>query len=109
MAAAAEVNVYGVRCRHARAAPAWPRWCSTTDERSIAAAFKQHVDATLPAYARPLFVRVRPALETTGTLKLKKNDLQKQGFDPDASEDPIYFRDPARDEYVGSTPRASPK
>jgi fatty-acyl-CoA synthase len=47
----------------------------------------------LPAYAQPAFVRVWEAPDLTGTLKLKKTLLQKQGFDPAATSDPIFYRD----------------
>jgi acyl-CoA synthetase (AMP-forming)/AMP-acid ligase II len=66
--------------------------------------FREHVDSSLPPYARPLFVRVREQLETTGTFKLKKGDLCAEGFDPESSADPIFFRDPDKDAYVPLTP-----
>jgi acyl-CoA synthetase (AMP-forming)/AMP-acid ligase II len=97
---AAEVNVYGVQVQGTEGRAGMAALVLNDGQEFDAVAFKQHVDASLPSYARPLFVRVRSALETTATLKLKKNDLQKQGFDPNASEDPIYFRDPAQDAYV---------
>ena len=34
-----------------------------------------------------------------GTYKLKKRDLQLQGFDPDKIEDPIYFLDMKKCQY----------
>ncbi|XP_011303224.1 long-chain fatty acid transport protein 4 [Fopius arisanus] len=46
---------------------------------------------SLPAYARPLFVRVLAELPLTGTYKLKKGDLQVQGFDITQIKDPVYF------------------
>ncbi|XP_015124796.1 long-chain fatty acid transport protein 4 [Diachasma alloeum] len=46
---------------------------------------------SLPAYARPLFVRVLAELPLTGTYKLKKGDLQVQGFDITKIKDPVYF------------------
>ncbi|HEX5062996.1 MAG TPA: long-chain-acyl-CoA synthetase, partial [Kofleriaceae bacterium] len=41
--------------------------------------FTRHVESQLPAYARPLFLRVRPELEVTGTFKQVKSDLRRQG------------------------------
>ncbi|CAK9830306.1 Long-chain fatty acid transport protein 4 [Anthophora retusa] len=46
---------------------------------------------SLPSYARPLFVRVLSELPLTGTFKLKKKDLQMDGFDIKKITDPIYF------------------
>ncbi|XP_076270843.1 fatty acid transport protein 1 [Rhynchophorus ferrugineus] len=46
---------------------------------------------SLPSYARPIFIRILTKLDLTGTYKLKKNDLQKDGFDPTKSSDSIYY------------------
>lgn len=45
----------------------------------------------LPAYARPVFIRVLKELPMTGTFKLKKTDLQADGYDLTKVNDPIYF------------------
>ena len=47
----------------------------------------------LPRYAAPLFVRVSAAADLTSTFKLRKVDLQRQGYCPDACRDPLYIRD----------------
>ena len=76
----------------------------------------------LPAYARPIFVRmVKKRLDLTGefletflillnssssefwflgTYKLKKNDLQNEGFDLSKITDPIYFLNAKLGKYV---------
>ncbi|WP_454717148.1 long-chain-acyl-CoA synthetase [Caulobacter segnis] len=59
-------------------------------------AFAKHVDEQLPSYARPIFVRLQKAIETTGTFKYRKMDLVTEGFDPAKTKDPLYFRDPAK-------------
>ena len=56
--------------------------------------------AQLPAYARPVFLRIRPALELTGTFKLRKQQLAEEGYDPAQVRDPLYLDDPARGAYV---------
>jgi hypothetical protein len=38
-------------------------------------------------------------MEITGTFKLKKADLVKDGFDPGRIDDPLYWFDPARARY----------
>ncbi len=48
---------------------------------------------TLPAYARPLFLRLQPEIEITGTFKQKKGELVAEGFDPAKIADPIYYLD----------------
>jgi fatty-acyl-CoA synthase len=50
----------------------------------------------LPPYAQPLFVRVLPALETTGTFKTRKMDLISDGYDPGKIKGPLFFRDAKR-------------
>lgn len=53
----------------------------------------KHLQASLPAYAVPLFVRITPATETTGTFKYQKVGLKKEAYDPALVKDPIYFWD----------------
>ena len=64
------------------------------------AAFHAHVRAQLPDYARPLFLRFRRHLETTGTFKQRKVDLLADGFDPSRVFDPLYFDMPGATRYV---------
>lgn len=58
----------------------------------------------LPAYARPIFIRIQPAIETTGTFKYRKVDLVRDGFDPHKSEHEIWFDHPELQDYVRVTP-----
>jgi fatty-acyl-CoA synthase len=64
------------------------------------AALRRHLNASLPGYARPVFLRIRSELETTGTFKHRKDELVRSGFDPAATEDAIWCNDPQRQEYV---------
>jgi fatty-acyl-CoA synthase len=57
------------------------------------AALYQHLSRTLPTYARPVFLRLTPEVETTGTFKYRKVDLVRQGFDPMNTKDPLYVFD----------------
>jgi fatty-acyl-CoA synthase len=50
----------------------------------------------LPAYARPVVLRLCQALEATGTFKLKKASLAEDGFDPGLATDPLYVLDGGR-------------
>jgi fatty-acyl-CoA synthase len=47
----------------------------------------------LPEYARPVFLRLCDEVDVTPIFKQKKINLVKEGFDPAASDDPIYFND----------------
>ena len=53
----------------------------------------------LPAYARPVFIRITPAIETTGTFKFRKIDLVREGFDPGKIEHALYFDNPDQHAY----------
>ncbi|MBI3678252.1 MAG: long-chain-acyl-CoA synthetase [Proteobacteria bacterium] len=54
----------------------------------------------LPLYARPVFLRLQPEMQVTGTFKMRKVDLVKEGFDPRVIRDPLYVIDPATQTYV---------
>lgn len=54
------------------------------------------IDKSLPVYARPLFLRILPELELTGTFKVKKTDLRNEGFDPNVVQDKLYFKHPVK-------------
>ena len=56
-------------------------------------AFGDQVRADLPPFAQPLFVRVLPAIATTGTFKVRKLDLVADGSDPAKIKGPLYFHD----------------
>jgi fatty-acyl-CoA synthase len=62
--------------------------------------FRAVVAERLPAYARPAFLRLLPALEVTGTFKPRKQDLVAAGFDPARMADPLYFDDARAGLYV---------
>jgi fatty-acyl-CoA synthase len=63
-------------------------------------ALRRHLITHLPVYARPLFVRLLRHIPMTATHKPRKLDLVREGFDPTATEDPIYFDDPIANAYV---------
>ncbi len=54
----------------------------------------------LPRYAAPLFVRIAPTTDMTGNYKLRKVDLQRQGYDSTLVSDPLYKRDDQLKTYV---------
>jgi citronellyl-CoA synthetase len=58
---------------------------------------------TLPAYGIPLFVRLTEEIQTTDTLKVKKNTFKTQGYDPRRISDPLFILLPDRSEYVPLT------
>ncbi|PBC31305.1 Long-chain fatty acid transport protein [Apis cerana cerana] len=66
-------------------------------------ALAEGLEKALPAYARPIFLRIVKELEMTGTFKLQKMNLQKDGFDPNKVQDKMYFL-AGNKEYVEITP-----
>jgi fatty-acyl-CoA synthase len=93
-----EANVYGVRVPGTEGAAGMA--AITRSGNLDLAALHKHLAAWLPAYARPLFLRVADRLEATATFKHTKTNLQREGFDPSATSDAIYFDDPAKKAFV---------
>ena len=94
----AEANVYGVAVPGAdgRAGMA----AIVADDDLDLRAVYRHVTNSLAAYARPLFLRRRSHMDTTGTFKHRKVDLVREGFDPAFVPEPLYFRDDEAESYV---------
>jgi len=97
-----EVNVYGVKIDRidGRAGMA----AITPGEGFVLDGLREHLVRELPSYARPLFVRLQPAIETTGTFKYRKVDLVRDGFDPAKIEQELYFDQPNESHYARITP-----
>uniref|UniRef100_A0A7N6C2B5 Arachidonate--CoA ligase n=1 Tax=Anabas testudineus TaxID=64144 RepID=A0A7N6C2B5_ANATE len=53
--------------------------------------FFQKVQRALPPYARPMFLRISTHVDTTGTFKIQKTRLQREGYDPRLTTDQVYF------------------
>lgn len=94
----ADANVYGVEVagREGRAGMA----AIVCDGGCDLAGLNAHLNASLPHYARPLFVRVQAQIEVTGTFKQRKVQLVKEGFDPSAIADRLYFNDAQTKSFV---------
>ena len=86
-----EALVYGVAVPHqdGRAGMA----ALVVDEAFDLAGLRGRLETALPGYAQPLFLRLTPALATTGTFKPRKLDLIAEGFDPAAGADRLFFHD----------------
>ncbi len=97
----AEANVYGVQVDKldGRAGMA----AITPGEGFDLEGLRDHLLRELPNFARPLFIRIQPAIETTGTFKYRKLDLVADGFDPAKTEHRLYFDYPLAHRYEAIT------
>ena len=96
-------NVYGVEVTGAEGRAGMAALVLEDPSAFDGAAFYELVTGSLPAYAAPVFVRLQEEPEVTGTFKLKKGDLQAQGYDRSQVEDPLFVRDDAAGRYVELT------
>ncbi|TKS84009.1 Long-chain fatty acid transport protein 6 [Collichthys lucidus] len=98
-----EVNVYGVEIPghegRAGMAAMIVRPGLTFDGRKLF----EHVIRDLPAYARPLFIRLQEVMEMTSTLKQQKFQLVQSGFNPSTISDPLYVLDYQQEMYIPLT------
>ena len=95
------VNVYGVSVP---AAEGRAGMAALTYERASdfdGAAFYAYATERLASYAVPLFVRLSAAADMTTTFKLRKVELQREGYDPArAGGEPLFVADPQARAYV---------
>jgi fatty-acyl-CoA synthase len=86
-----EATVYGVVVPHHEGKAGMASL--VTDARFDLRSLEASLDRALPAYARPLFIRLTDSLAVTGTFKPRKLDLAAAGFDPERSSGALYFHD----------------
>jgi len=57
----------------------------------------------LPSYGTPIFLRLVDQIDVTATFKLKKRDLQREGFNPEKVADRVFIIDNKKKSYVPLT------
>ena len=92
-------NVYGVRIPGCEGRAGMAAFSIEDSVSFDWQAFSEYVENSLPKYARPLFIRIIQEMDTTGTFKLKKNDLRNEAFDISKVTDPIYCLKPNSGNY----------
>ena len=107
----AEANVYGVavpnadgRCGMAALVLAE----GVTEDNLNLESVAQHVLKSLPRYAVPYFIRLTPQLDYTGTLKMQKGRLKREGIDPQViaeTGDKLYWLPSDGKAYVPFRPK----
>ncbi|XP_047632593.1 long-chain fatty acid transport protein 1 isoform X2 [Phacochoerus africanus] len=63
-------------------------------------ALYQELQKVLAPYAQPIFLRLLPQVDTTGTFKIQKTRLQHEGFDPRQTSDRLFFLDLKQGHYL---------
>ena len=89
----AETTVYGVLVpkTEGRAGMAALTLDGSTEDFELGA-FATHASSALPAYAVPVFLRVRARLEVTGTFKHQKTALRDEGWNSLPENEPVFVR-----------------
>ncbi|XP_053329615.1 long-chain fatty acid transport protein 4 [Spea bombifrons] len=95
----ADVVVYGVEVpgtegRAGMASIADPNHSSDLDR------FVRDLKKALPGYAHPVFLRLLPEVNKTGTFKFQKTDVKKESFNPHLVKDPLYVLDAQQGKYI---------
>jgi fatty-acyl-CoA synthase len=65
---------------------------------------KRHLDASLPTYARPLFLQIRQSLEVTETFKHTRQTPALERLDPASSDYRLYVASRSDNRYVPVDP-----
>ena len=98
--AAEMINVYGVQVPGQEGRAGMAALVMAAGERFDAAALYRLAVEVLPSYAVPLFVRVMAVMDMTGTYKLRKVELQREGYHPDNFSDALFVLDHRRQCYA---------
>ncbi|KAM6431232.1 long-chain fatty acid transport protein 4 [Liasis olivaceus] len=61
--------------------------------------FAADMKKALPAYARPVFLRLLKEVHKTSTFKFQKMDLRKEGYDPRVVKDKLFYLEPRECRY----------
>ncbi len=95
-----EANVYGVKIPGSEDGRACMVAITTEDgSKPDFNTFLNYVDDNLATYQRPIFVRLLPAMQSTGTFKQRKVDFVKDGFDPKVINDRLWWYNPEVKSY----------
>jgi len=93
-------NVYGVRVPNTEGRAGMAALVLRDPDAFDGRAFYEFTEQRLPHYAAPVFVRLCKEADITSTFKLRKVDLQRDGYDLERVHDPIFIREAATRTYV---------
>jgi acyl-CoA synthetase (AMP-forming)/AMP-acid ligase II len=98
-----EINVYGVLVPHADGRAGCAAVVLKDEKTFDWGAFSRFAVEQLPRYAVPIFVRITPEIQTTGTMKMQKGKMRGEGCDVEkveATGDRLFWLKPGGDVYV---------
>lgn len=87
------INVYGVTVPGQEGRAGMAQVVMQQGHEFDPQSFYEFVCSRLPHYAQPVFVRVGSQADMTTTFKQRKIDLQRQGYDPEQINEPLYIKD----------------
>ncbi|KAA8584730.1 hypothetical protein FQN60_008515 [Etheostoma spectabile] len=100
-----EANIYGVTIPGYEGRAGMAAIVLKQDHKLNGTKLYNHLVETLPPYAWPRFLRIQTSLDVTETFKQQKGKLVQEGFNPDVTQDPLYFLDVSQKDYVLLTGR----
>ena len=103
------INIYGVAVPEQEGRAGMASLVMKQGEVFDPVGFFDYCYQHLPAYAIPVFVRISEAAELTTTFKLRKVDLQKQGYSPALVKDPLFVLSEKEQCYLPLTEAALEK
>ncbi|XP_033502661.2 long-chain fatty acid transport protein 2 isoform X1 [Epinephelus lanceolatus] len=95
-----EANVYGVTVPGYEGRAGMAAIVLKQDHKCNGPKLYNHLVKTLPAYAWPWFLRIQSSLDVTETFKQQKIKLVQEGFNPDVTQDLLYFLDVSQKDYI---------
>ena len=102
----ADVNVYGVAIPGMEGRAGMAALALDDAAHFDLSGLRAHLASHLPDYAQPLFLRIQHHIELTTTFKQRKTELVREGFDPAAIAEPLFFNDAASKNFVPLTKAA---
>ena len=94
------ITVYGVKVEGAEGRAGMAALVLQPDVHFDPKAFYDFALERLPRYAAPHYLRIAATTDMTGNYKLRKVDLQSQGYDRTQVSDPLFVRDDKAQTYV---------
>ncbi|KAL3041280.1 hypothetical protein OYC64_019473 [Pagothenia borchgrevinki] len=98
-----EVNVYGVEIKGHEGRAGMAAMIIRPGFSFDGIKLFEHVMRDLPAYARPLFIRLQEEMEVTSTFKQQKFQLVQSGFNPSSISDLLFVLDHQQQSYIPLT------